>query len=165
MATLFDIGNELLQVLDKIGDGGEIDNDLDQYFASIQDDEAKKLDAYVGLIRQLEAEISVAKTEEEFFYQKAKARENKIKSLKDRLKEHLERTGRQRVTSAAGRTLRVQANASSHLVVKVEDVPPEYKISKVTVEIDNERIKKELAAGQVLAFASFGERGSHLRIS
>lgn len=164
MATLFDIGSDLLKVLDQIGVDGEIDNELDQFFQSIQEDEAKKLDSYVGLIRTLEAEISLARSEEEQFYQKAKQRESKIKALKDRLKEHLERTGRDRITSAAGRVLRVQANSSSPLVVKVEDVPEEYKIKKVTEEIDNERIKKELQAGKQLPFASFGERGTHLRI-
>lgn len=165
MATLFDIGTDLLRVLDAIGDGGEIDNELDQFFQSIQEDEANKLDAYVGLIRTLEAEILAARTEAERFVEKAKTRENKAKSLKERLKEHLARTGRQRVTSTSGRTIRIQANPSSPLVVKTEDVPQEYKVEKTVVEIDLERIRKELTAGQSLGFASYGERGSHLRIS
>ena len=165
MATLFDIGTDLLRVLDAIGDGGEIDNELDQFFQSIQEDEANKLDAYVGLIRTLEAEILAARTEAERFVEKAKARENKAKSLKERLKEHLTRTGRQRVTSTSGRTIRIQANPSSPLNVKTEDVPQEYKVEKTVVEIDLDRIRKELTAGAELGFASYGERGSHLRIS
>ena len=165
MATLFEIGNELVKVLDQISDGGEIDAEMEAFFTDLQDQEAAKLTNYLNLIATIEMEAAAARAQAEQFAMKAKTRENKIKSLKDRMKVYLEMTGRTRATASNTKSVRIQANGGTQaLKVTVDAVPAEYKIERVVVDIDEQRIRSELSKGEVLEFATLEPRGTHLRI-
>ena len=61
MATLFEIGNELVKVLDQISDGGEIDAEVESFFSDLQDQEAIKLTNYLNLIATIEMEAAAAR--------------------------------------------------------------------------------------------------------
>lgn len=173
MPSLFEIGSDL-QALDDLLDenGGDITDPaveaaVSEWFAKASEDEAEKLEAYVGLIRQLSAEVATAKAEADLFRGKAKAREGRIDFLKRRLREHLERTGRTKATTAAGRTLSIQSNGGAVPVrlafaIDLADVPERFV--KVTKAIDVDAVRKALEIGEVLPFASLGERETHLRI-
>lgn len=167
MASLFKIGDDLMAILDLIEEDGEITDQLSKWFEEIQTGEAEKLDGYVGIIRTLESQEAVAKAEAEQFAAKAKARANKVKFLKERMKEHLERTGRTRVTTAAGRDIRIQPNGGAPSmtvdVIPVEDVPAEYV--RTVTEINRDAIKAALQLGVKIPFARFEPKGTHLRIS
>lgn len=167
MATLFEIGTELQAIMSAIQDDGEIDGQLAEWMDRIADEEAEKLDAYVGLIRMLEAEEAVAKAEAEQFLAKAKARAIKVKFLKERMRDHLINTGRDKVATKAGRVLKVQANGGNAPFeidpIPLKDVP--FEFVKVVREPDREAIREALVKGEELTFARLLKKGSHLRIS
>jgi len=166
MATLFEIGDDLKAMLNMIQDDGEIDDALVEWMERLQEQEAEKLDAYVGLIRILEGEEAVAKAEAEQFAQKAKARGNRIKQLKERMRDHLTATGRDKATTATGRILKVQANGGKVPIeidqVPVKDLP--FEFVKVIREVDREAVAEALTKGEELPFARLQKKGTHLRI-
>jgi hypothetical protein len=97
MPTLFQFGADLLAVYDTIDDlGGELSPDVEKWFDELATGEAVKLDSYVGLIRQADAEAAAATEEMERWKMRAQARKNLAAKLKDRVKQHLELTGRRR---------------------------------------------------------------------
>lgn len=167
MASLFQIGDDLMAILSLIEDDGEVSDQLSTWFDEIQNGEAEKLDGYIGVIRTLESQEAVAKAEAEQFATKARARANKIKYLKETLKSHLERTGRNRATTKAGRDIRIQANGGAPSLtvdaIPVEDLPAEYV--RTVTEINKEAIKAALQAGKEVPFARFEPKGTHLRIA
>lgn len=175
---LFDIGADLLRVRDVIDNPPEgIPEGMDmpafdgtsdllrEWFDSLKDEEAAKLDNYVGLIKTLEMEAVAAQAEAEQWKAKAESRKRRIEWLKERLLSHLVATGRDKVTTATGRVIAAQANGGKEPLLMHEgttDVPAEFIILVPTV--DKEKVRKKLEAGEVLEFAQLGERGRHLRI-
>ena len=167
MATLFEIGDDLLRVLGTIQDGGEVDPQLDEWFDRLAGQEAEKIDAYIGLLRMVDGEMTVAKAEAEQFLAKAKARENKGKQLRQRLKEHLERTGRDRITSAVGRVVRLQSNGGVPALKIAPEavVPAPFMKTRTITEPDHDKIRQALLNGETLDFAALAPVGTHLRIA
>lgn len=165
MATLFEIGNQLVSVLHQINDDGEIGPELEEFFNDLQNQEAVKLTNYLNLIATIEMEAAAARAQAEQFSMKAKTRENKIKSLKDRMNVYLEMTGRTRATASNTKSVRIQANGGTQaLKITLEAVPQDYKVERVVVDIDEQRIRSELMKGETLEFATLEPRGTHLRI-
>jgi len=172
-STLFDIGADLLALNDLFEEvGGELGSPeteaaFDAWAKTLVADEGKKLDGYCGLIRTLEGEAAVAKAEAEQYAMKARTRENRVKWLKDRMKQHLELTGRTKVQTATGRTVTIQANGGKLPLLITEGTDPTKiptEFQRVKIEIDNEKVREHLEAGGPLEFAAIGPRGSHLRI-
>ena len=178
--TLFEIGAEL-QALDALLEdlGGDVSDPevgaaVDLWYASLMADEGRKLEDWVGYVRQLEMEVAVAREEAERFLAKARSRESRIEWLKGAMKAHLEGTGRTKATTAAGRTLAVHKNGgkaplawvtSDGLTVgetAATDVPDEFCVMRRTIDV--EKVRAALEAGRQLPFARLEERGTHLRI-
>lgn len=175
--TLFEIGAEL-QALDALLEelGGDVSNPevgaaIDLWYASLTADEGQSLENWVGYVRQLEMEAAVAREEAERFLAKARSRESRITWLTAAMKAHLERTGRTKATTAAGRTIAVQKNGGKPPLawtgpaggmVTPDDVPDEF--CKVRREIDVDKVRAALETGTQLPFAKIEERGTHLRI-
>lgn len=172
MPKLFDIGEDLMALSDLLDEsGGEItpENEpiFDAFFAELQNDQALKLDGYVGLIKTIEGEAAVAKATAEQFQMKARTRENSVKRLKDRIKLFMENTRQQKATSAKGFVLAIQNNGGKTPLDIDESTRPESvpeKFQRVTVTIDADKVREALEAGEELSFARLQPRGSHLRI-
>lgn len=171
MPKLFDIGADLLALSDLLDESnGEItpENEpiIEAFFAELENDQAVKLDGYVGLIKTIEGEAVVAKATAEQFTMKARSRENAAKRLKDRVKMYLEATKQPKAVTEKGFTLAVTNNGGKQPLdvddVRIEDVPERFR--KVTVTIDNEKIREAIEAGEELSFARLQPRGNHLRI-
>jgi hypothetical protein len=170
--TLFDISSDLLALdalLEEIG--GDVSDPtvaatIDAWFSELAYDESRKLESWVGYVRQLEMEAAAAREESERFLVKARVRESRMAWLKDRMKAYLESSGRTKVTTEAGRTLMVQKNGGKAPLtlepVDLDAVPVE--LVRVRRELDMEAVRSALEAGQRLAFASLAERGTHLRV-
>jgi uncharacterized protein (UPF0335 family) len=172
MATLFEIGVELVALMDLLDEtGGEItpnsQDALDEFFTEVGDQQKDKLQAYASLIRRLETEAATATAEAEQWQKKAQARTNSVKSLKDRLKLYLEMTGQKKVQTSKGYTIAIQANGGKVPLVIAEgtdpaSLPDEFKRQRW--EILTEAVREALESGQKLPFAALGVRGSHVRI-
>lgn len=172
MPKLFDIGADLLALSDLLDESnGEItpENEpiLEAFFAELGNDQAVKLEGYVGLIKTLEGEAVVAKATAEQFAMKARSRESSVKRLKDRVKMYLEVTRQPKAVTEKGFTLAVRANGGKQPLdlddIRIEDLPVEFR--KVSVVADTEKIREFLEAGGSLSFARLQPRGSHLRIN
>lgn len=171
-STLFEIGEDmraLLAIMDECDEEltPDVDAALDQWFKELSNGEAAKLDGYVNLIKTLEMEATAAIAEAEQYEMKARVRKNRVARLKDRVKEHLEATGRKKVETATKRTIAIQANGGV-IPVKIAEgtdpasIPDEFAI--VTRAPNLDAIREKLKTGESLPFATLGERGTHLRI-
>jgi hypothetical protein len=171
--TLFDIGADLVAWNDLVEEvGGEVtdptvDAALTAWFESIHGEESSKLDGYVNLIRELDAQANAADIEAAYYRKIAQYRSNRVLYLKRRLREYLEATGQKKVVTDTGRTVAVQANGGT-LPIRWADgiVPSELpeRFRRIRVETDAEAVRSALDSGEELPFAAFGDRGSQLRI-
>jgi hypothetical protein len=165
--TLFEIGEELAGLMEKIPEDGEISPELEAFFAEAQEAEGKKLDGYINVIRLLTGEAATAKAEADAYAAIAKARQARVDQLKSRLKVYLETTGRDKVTTATGRMIRIQKNGGKTPLIRddavdVSQLPEDVII--VERKPNEERIREYLAAGIPIPFFHLGEVGKHLRI-
>lgn len=162
---LFAITSDLLNLLDT--DVEEVSPDLEVFFAALEAEEGAKLDGYLNAIKSLQMEADAAKVEADAYLGRAKVRTNRIDMMKVRLKQHLELTGRTSITTATGRPIRLQKNGGVvPLLIDQVDVATCFptELTKVKVEVDRDKIREKLEAGEVLQWARLGERGTSLRI-
>lgn len=176
MATLFEIGqdmlllNEAMEHSEETGDPSDFAALFDAfalYTADLAGQEATKLDSYVALIKTLEMERGAAKAQADAFEHKARTRAARLEWLKDKMKQHLEATGRTTVRTEKGYTVSVQKNGGKPpLFVNenytVDEIDPEFH--KLTVTIDKDKVRKALEEGRPVIFASIEKPGTHLRI-
>lgn len=171
MPTLFEIGNDLLAINEALE---AADGDLDaipglaEWFDTLANDQASKLDGYIGLVKQLEMESAAAKAEADQWAAKARSRTNRVEYLKRRLLDHLTRTGQSKAKTATGRVVAVVANGGAVPIALATDVTADAfpdRLCRIRREIDRDAIRAVLEAGESIPFATFGERGKHLRIS
>lgn len=170
--ALFDIGEDLIAFDNLLEDvGGDVsdpsvESTITNWFTTLSGEESRKLDGYLGYIKTLEGEATVAQAEKEQFETKVRTRKSRIEFLKARLKQHLEATKRTQVKTLAGRTIAIQANGGK-LPVDIDQVDPATlpeRFTKTTVTINREAVAAALEAGEVLEFARLGTRGTQLRI-
>ncbi len=170
---LFEIMPDLLALNELFeAEGGElgspeIEAAFVEWTTTLASEEGVKLDGYCGLIRTLEGEEAVAKAEAEQFAMKARARANRVKWLKERMRQYLEMTGRSKAGTATGRTIAIQANGGKQPLfinptTDPKTLPVEYQ--RVRVEVDTDAVREALDGGADLPFAKLESRGSHLRI-
>ncbi len=167
--TLFEIGDELARIQEMIGDGGEIGPELEAWFDRAAGDEAAKFDAYVNLIRRLEADGELAKARGEPYAAEAKryaaqrqTAETGAKRLRDRLRDYLDAQGRAKAVTAEGRKLAVVAVGGAPQLDLDDDkpIPAEFMMSVP----DEAAIEAALKAKRDLPFARWKPKGKSLRI-
>lgn len=174
MSTLYEIGADLL-ALDSLLEerGGDITDPevaaaIDAWAAELQANLAVKLDGCIGYLRTLEMEAVAARAEADQWNAKASSRELRRDHFKARVKAILEVAGQTKVTTAAGRTVRVQANGGK-LPLKLDDpldvslIPD--RLCVIRREPDRTAIAAAIEAGEELPFARLLPRGTHLRIA
>jgi hypothetical protein len=171
--TLFSIGADLLALNELIDD---LDGDISDpqveaayvaFVTELATDEGRKLDGYVGWIKQLEMESVAAKAEAEQWSKRAQVRDNRVKWLKERIKAYLEGQGRSKATTETGRALVIQANGGVRSIawadpIDLSKLPAEF--TRTRIEIDKDAVRKCLEADEPLAFARLEARGFRLRI-
>jgi hypothetical protein len=171
--TLFSIGEDLIALERIIEDAdGDISDPkaaeaVESWFKELARDQGTKVDGYVNLIRKWEGQSAAAKAEAEQYRKRAQVRENRVESLKIRLKQHMEATGQQRIETPTGRTVAIQKNGGKTPMNIAADVDPKKvdpKYQVVTTVINAEAVYTALKAGESLPFAQLLPVGTHLRI-
>lgn len=166
--TLFELTQEYLRVEDAVNSAvdGEIDEAINTLIDELNSNIAVKTDGYVSLIRRLESQAAAAKAEAEQYQAIAKAREDAVDRLKDRLMDHMKATGQTKIVTATARTVSV-INNGGQLPLIVDEMPIDKlpaEFIRHRPEIDRPKIRETLERGETLPFARFGERGQRLNI-
>lgn len=171
--SLFEIGDDLnaLAKLIEESDGDISDPAVEAavtgWLNELAQDQALKADRYINLMRRWEMEQSAAKAESEQYAKRASVRKHRVERLKAMLKLYMEKTSQKKIETATGRTIAIQNNSGvAPLEIRdgVEAAKLPERFQKVTINFDTDSIRTALAAGEKLAFAQLGQRGTNLQI-
>jgi hypothetical protein len=148
---------------------GEMEPAVTGWLELLGEEQAAKLDGYVGLIKTLEMEAAAAQAEKEQWQAKEKARTARADYLKAKLKQHLEATGQLKVQTASGRVVTVQKNGGVQpLEIKPGtdplDLPPQFVRVVTEYSVDKAQVRAALERGEPLNFAELLPRGTSLRV-
>lgn len=165
--TLFEIGEQLRQVLDSIGENGEVTPLITEFLISMEHEQAEKAENYACLMLELQMRASAAQAQIDQYAAKLKAYTNLHDKLKAAMKEFMEKTGQKAIETANGRKFSICGNGGKmplviHSGVHPTDIPEEYQ--KVTIGFDNDKIHEALSKGEDFFFAHLEPRGTHLRL-
>ena len=168
--TLYQLTDAFLSIYSRIDEStGEMspedEAELKEFMDKLSVEEPLKLDRCIAFIQQMRMESQSCRTQAQMWVEKARAREARADRLETELLVHLQRTKRDRITTASGRVIAVQLNGGNQPVVYDENIdpntlPPEFR----KVDINKANVLIELKCGRKLDFARLGERGKHLRI-
>ena len=166
--TLYEITGELRELQNMIEEGADPDV-VNDTIESVEFDLEQKAEGYVMVIRNLEAQAKAIKDEEKRLREKRLAAENGIESLKKRLFDSMNATGKKKLNAGVF-TLSVQKNGGALPVIIdadcVENMPKE--MLKIDIKPDTKKIAELLQDEEksrlYSKFAHFGERGESLRI-
>ncbi len=176
MPTLLEIGSEIQAIqsliLERDGDITDIESEIDEWFNAAHERRDEKLDAYAGLIRELESRALVRENEASRLAHRAKVDANKASVLKNRLKAFFELTGLKRIETTRFR-LTLAANGGKRPVVATvapESLPKAFQKVNVQVLTNKKALRDyvekhgELKGpdGKVLAY--MGDRSASIRI-
>ena len=123
-----------------------------------------KAEGYAHVIRNIEADISALKAEEQRLNAKRKSAEKAAERLKSTLYEAMVRTGKTKI-KAGTFDLKIAQNGGALPVildVDVNELPDD--LVKVKKEADKKAIAEYIEATGDISYAHYGERGSSLRI-
>jgi hypothetical protein len=174
---LFEIGDDLVALESLLYEvGGDISDDdaaaaVDEWLTENHAALEAKLDGYGYLVKKFEEKAAFARAEAKRLSERAQARENAAKRMKERLKVFMEIHGQKKLETPRY-DFAVQANggkAPVEVTVPVEDLPPWAQV--VTVVPNTEAIREAFTmfddpdrVEAVQRIARLGERGTHLRI-
>ena len=169
--TIFDIGadleaiDQLMEELDGDISDPVVEKALTEWFEQAQSDLGAKLDNYVNYAKRLESVRVAAKAEADQYAKRVQVIDNRIKSLKWRLADFFDRSGRRTCETATGRKVRLQANGGVQTLeldeIDISHIPVRFR--KTVVTIDTAVIRDALNAGEILPFARLLPRGESIR--
>ena len=165
MNTLYELTNDYKSLLDLAGsmDADEIEtfnNTLEGILGEIE----VKADGYAVVLSEIEGRINIINKEIGRLEAIESALSNTRRRMIDRLKTAMEDIGKKEIKTDLHRFKIVGNGGKQPLDINESCVPEEY-IKKVVVESpDKDKIRTALESGEVLPFASLGERGTHHKI-
>ena len=170
--NIFDIDAELDQIamaFDQLEDGGTEEGVLaaiEAYFGDLLNERDAKLDNYVRFIAEKTAIAATRKQEAQRLSALAKTDENTAKRSKDFLKILFDSKNWQKIETKLHKFW-IQNNGGAKPIVisdGIDATKVDEKYRKVTIDIDMEAVRADLAAGVEVPFAQYGEVGTYLRI-
>ncbi len=136
------------------------------------EDEERKLEGIVKIIRQAESDAKAQKAEAQRLRDRAAVNENRVSRLKDLIKWHLTVTGQSKARAGLFNVSVCGNGGLAPLIVPnvlsegdqeaLKGIPADYV--KTVLQLDTAKVREELEMGVVIDFARIGERGSHVRI-
>lgn len=172
--TLFAISDDLFALAELLDEtDGEIDGDLaeqaiDQFLSELGAERDRKVDNYCALIKELEARSKARMEEADRLKALAASDAGAAERLKTRLHNFFQIQGIQKLATLRFNIARQNNGGSLPVVIDPqlqehpEEIPEGYR--RVAFSPDIGAIRCALAGGEALDWASFGERGEHLRI-
>lgn len=162
--------NELFNLVGQYNQVYEMLTDPDVDIQTVQD----TLEAILGeieanaaqivpILERLDMEIDACKKHEAEWNKRRKVRENNYKWLKAQIIGAMDAIG-QKTIQAGDVTFNIQNVGGKQAIEYVDGVTVPEKYTKLTIETDNDLVRKALDAGEELNFAHFAPRGRTLRI-
>lgn len=163
MNELFSLVGEYKEVYDMLTDPEMDEEVVEDTLEGIMGEIEVKAEGFVSIINRIDMEIDACKKQKEEWAAAEKVRKNRKAKFIDIIKTTMVMLDKKEI-QAGDVTLKLQ-NAGGQLPLKIDEnaVVPE-RFTKITIENDNELIRKALNDGEKLDFAHFGERGKILKI-
>ncbi len=164
MSSLYNLSASYRQLMERLYDE-ELPEDaiidtLDSIEGAIED----KADGYGKVIRMIEADIDGIKLEESRLYARRKSLERKKELLKGNLFDAMKTVGLAKIKTALF-TVSIRKNGGKRGLVLdcgVDKLPPEFQ--KVTIEANNEALRKLLGDAEKCEYCHLAEQGESLSI-
>lgn len=158
MTSLYELTSDLKE-LQEI-DFTEADRDeVEAIKEIIKEQIESKGTGIIVVVRNLEADIEVIKTEIKRLQDLKKLKENKIENLKKYTKECLEEADIKKLSTSLG-NISIRKLPGSVEVLEEDSIPAEYKKEVVTVTVDKKSILADLKEGVVVPGATLKIRTS-----
>ena len=161
MSTLFEITSDMQTLYDMLTDPDAdvqaVRDTLDGMMGELE----AKASGYIAVLEQMDMEQKKAEEMYKFFKEKADARKNGIKRMKDAIKWAMINLNLDKI-EAGNYTIKLQANGGKLPLQIIGEVPDNFK--RIIYEDDTELIRKHLEDGEKLDFAYLEERGKHIVI-
>ena len=140
------------------------DEALQAEFEKITDDIKVKADNYAKLIKNLEAEAEGYANEAKRLSDREKIIKNNIKSLKANLLWSMKETGEEKFKTDLFAFSVAKNGGKQPLTLDVPVLELPEDLQKVTIEADNDKIRKYIEDTGDLSYAHLEDRGEHLSI-
>ena len=165
MNTLYELTNDYKSLLDLAGsmDENELQTFNDTLEAVLGEIEVKAA-GYAVVLAEIEGRINTVNREIGRLEAIESALSNTRRRMIDRLKTAMEDIGKKEIKTDLHRFKIVGNGGKQPLDINESCVPEEYLKTEVKQVPDKDKIRKTLESGEVLPFASLGERGTHLKI-
>lgn len=170
--TLYEISQDLLALYERLEDLGgdvsspEVEQAIDAWFATLDQERDDKLDNYAALIRELETRASIRKEEAKRLADRARRDQEHADYLKGRLMDFFQQHGLKSLETPRYRLTLQRSGGKAPVILKTDDperLPEAFQ--RIRVSADLTAIRDALECGEALDFAELGERGSFVRIS
>lgn len=161
MSTLYEITGQIKELL-LIAELEELDEQtLNDTMESLEYELEDKADGYAKVIRELEGQAEIIKSEIDRLNNRKRGLENNVSLMKETLKNAMKETGKNKFKTDLF-SFTVAKNGGKQPLDIHGEVPEDYK--KIKYEVDNDKIREELKDGKELPFAKLKECGDHLRM-
>ena len=152
--SLFEIVGDSLSIINEmLYQGGELTEEMEDRFNSIEGDLVEKIDNYYALIDRMDNEQEFLKAKSKEFSKAAKVMENASARLKQSVKDAMVNLKKDEII---GENWRFKiGKLKDKMVVCKEDIEDKYYSEKKTKFIDNDKIIADLNFGQKVKGVSF----------
>lgn len=161
MTALYAISDELRAIVD--GADGELPEDFDARLNQLEGEFRDKAESIALLCQELRRQAEAAAAEAKRLGELAAHRNNKVESLKEYLRHHMQATGQ---TSIKTDLVQVRIQRNSRPAINwqrpIEELPDAFR--RVAVTLDTSKVYDAYRAGEPLPVGFEVTLGSHLRI-
>jgi hypothetical protein len=123
-----------------------------------------KADGYAVVLAEIEGRINIVNKEIGRLEAIESALSNTRRRMIDRLKNAMEDIGKKEIKTDLHKFKIVNNGGKLPITIQEDCVPEEYTKTEVKITPDKDKIRAALESGEMLPFASLGERGTHLKI-
>lgn len=163
MNDIFDVVGEYKQVFEMLTDPEVDEQTVLDTLEGLMGEIEVKAEGIVSIIDRLEMEYEACKKHEDIWHDRKVVRQNNIKRLKQMIVKVMDELGVNDI-QAGDVKLHVQNSGGVPPLIVDENATVPERFTKLTIENDNELIRKALNDGEELSFARFGNRSRTLRI-
>lgn len=154
--SIFQIGQEFhnLEILLE-ETGGELTPEVEQALKINEQELSHKAEGYLSIIRRNEAEADIIANEIKRLQELKKVRENKVKALKENVKQAMVLFNVKKIPFATGSI--TLANSKAVDITDENSLPEKYITKKLVTAPDKTAIKKAIESGETIEGASIKE--------